>query len=123
MIVLDTNSLIRFFTNDDPKKAVKVKKLLEEEKKIFIPEVVFPELEYVLRGSYNASRKKIIKAFKFLLAQSNIKLTQTTKKAVELFERTRLDMADCLIAGHSLKNRLASFDKKLLSVKGIKKYW
>lgn len=123
MICLDTNSLIRFFTNDEPKKALKVKKLLEKEKKIFIPEVVFPELEYILKRIYKTQRRKIISAFKFLTSRSNIKLSRTVKKAVEIFESTRLDMADCLIAAHSLKGKLASFDKQLLSVKGVEKYW
>lgn len=123
MIFLDTNSLLRFFTNDDPKKAQKVKTLLKEEKEIFIPEVVFPELQYVLTKSYKAKRCKIIKVFKFLISQSNIKVSQTIKKAVELFETSPLDIADCLIAAHALKGKLASFDKQLLSIKGVKKYW
>lgn len=123
MIFLDTNSLIRFFTNDEPKKALKVKKLLEKEKKIFIPEVVFPELEYVLDGNYGASRKKIIDVFKFLSSRQNIKLNQSIKKAIEIFTQTNLDMADCLIAANSLKGKLASFDKKLLLIKGVRSYW
>lgn len=123
MIFLDTNSLIRFFTNDEPKQALKVKRLLEKEEKVFIPEVVFPELEYVLSGSYQASRKKIITAFQFLVSRSNIRLTLATKRAIEIFKQTMLDMADCLIAANSLKGKLASFDKKLLGVRGVKKYW
>lgn len=123
MTYLDTNSLIRFFTNDDPQKALLVKKLLEKEKEILIPEVVFPELEYVLRKVYKARRKKIINAFKFLVSRPNIKLSQAAKKAVGLFETSKLDIADCLIVTHSLKGKLASFDKQLLSIKGVKKYW
>ena len=123
MIFLDTNCLIRFFTNDYPEKALKVKKLLKQEKEIFIPEVVFPELEYILSGVYKAKREEILKIFKFLISQKNIKLGRVIKKAVEFFELTKLDMADCLIAAHSLKGKLVSFDKKLLSLKSIKKYF
>lgn len=123
MIYLDTSSLIRFFTNDEPQKALKIKKLLEKEKEIHIPEVVFPELEYVLSGNYKVSRKKIIEVFRFLISQPNIKLKQDIKKAVEIYQESRLDIADCLIAARSLKGKLATFDKKLLLVKGVKKYW
>lgn len=123
MICLDTNSLIRFFTNDEPKKALKVKNLLKKEKEIFIPEVVFPELEYVLAGTYKTDRKKIVEVFRFLVSQPNIKSGRILKTAVEIFERTKLDMADCLIAAHSLKGKLASFDKKLLLLKEVKRYW
>jgi predicted nucleic-acid-binding protein len=123
MVFFDTSSLIRFFTNDEPKKALKVKEVLEKEKKIFIPEVVFPELEYVLRGNYKAGRKKVTEVFQFLIAQPSIKLDKKVKKAVAIFKSSRLDMADCLVAAHSMQGKLASFDKKLLEVRGIKKYW
>lgn len=123
MIYLDTSSLIRFFTNDEPKKALAVKKVLEKEKEIFIPEVVLPELEYVLKRIYKSRREKIASIFKFLASRSNIKLSQVIKKAVGIFESTELDMADCLIAAHSLRGKLASFDRQLLSVPEVKKYW
>lgn len=116
MVFLDTNSLIRFFTKDDLDKASKVKNLLEKEKDIFIPEVVFPELEYVLASIYKIERKKIIIIFKFLISRSNIKLSRIVKKAVELFGTTKLDIADCLIVSHSLRGKLASFDEELLKV-------
>lgn len=123
MVYLDTSALIRFFTNDEPQKALQVKKLLEKEKKIYISEVVFPELEYVLAGVYQSSRVKIITVFNFLASRKNIKLNPNIQKAIEIFETTTLDMANCLIVSGSLKGKLASFDKKLLSVKSVNKYW
>ena len=123
MICLDTSSLIRFFTNDDSVKAKKVKELLEKENNIGIPEVVFPELEYVLKGAYQTPRKKILEVFQFLISRSNCKLDSTVSPAVKLFENTNLDIADCLIVSHSLKGKLASFDRQMLAIKGVKKYW
>lgn len=123
MIVLDTNSLIRFFTNDVKDQATKVKILLEKEKKIFIPDVVFPELEYVLEGQYYFTRGKLLEYFNFLLTLKNIKVNQPLRKAIEFFAISSLDMADCLIAAYSQKNRLASFDKHLLKISGGKPYW
>jgi len=122
-VYLDTSCLVRFFTKDNLKKAKAVKELLEKEKKIIVPEVVFPEIEYVLRRLYKTKRKKIISAFQFLISYPNIKTNQVVKKAMTVFENTKLDMADCLIAAHSLGAKLASFDKKLLSAKDIKSYW
>lgn len=123
MVCLDTSSLVRFFTNDDPVKAQKVKKLLEKEGDIRIPEVVFPELEYVLKGVYETPRKEILLTFQFLVSRSNCKLDQAVSLAVKLFEVTSFDMADCLIISHSFKGRLASFDHQMLVVQGVKKYW
>ena len=117
--ILDTSSLIRFFTKDILEKAVKVKKLLETEEHILIPDVVFPELEYVLSNEYEVSRKNLLHMFQFLASQKNIQVSGSIKKAIELFGETNLDMADCLIAATSLKGKLASFDKKLLQVNGV----
>lgn len=122
LIVLDTSSLIRFFTNDIPHKASRVKNILEKEKNISIPEVVFPELEYVLQERYKTSRENLVKIFRFLSSQKNIKVNSATKSAVTIFEKTNLDMADCIIASYSKKGLLASFDKKLLEVEGVNSY-
>ena len=122
-VCLDTSSLIRFFTRDEPKKALAVKKLLEKETEVFIPEVVFPEIEYVLRRVYKVKRGKLIAIFRFLISRSNIKLKPVVKEAVKIFENTNLDMADCLIAAHSLSGKLASFDKQLLLAVKSKSYF
>ena len=122
-VVLDTNALIRFFTNDMPDRATKVKELLENKKNKVIPEVVFPELEYILTDQYDTSRENLVKIFQFLASQKNIKFPKHIRKAIMIFEKSKLDMADCIIASHALKGELASFDKELLSVEEIKPFW
>ncbi len=122
-VILDTSSLIRFFTNDMPERATKVKELLENEKNIVIPEVVFPELEYVLADQYKTSKESLVKIFQFLASQKNIKLPHHIKKAILIFEKSKLDMADSIIASYALRGELASFDKQLLSTKEIKSFW
>lgn len=119
MTILDTNYIIRFLTNDDPVKAQISKKLILSEEILFIPDVVFPEIEYVLKSKlYEVSRDGITKAYSFLLSRKNIRMSNTAKKAIELFENSNFDMADCLIAAEAiLKNSvLASFDQKLLKL-------
>lgn len=123
LVVLDTNSLIRFFTNDIPNKAKKVKALLENEKYIVIPDVVLPELEYVLTDQYDTSRENLVKVFQFLASQKNIKFPKYIKKAILIFEKSKLDVADCIIASCSFKGEIASFDKELLSIEEIKPFW
>ncbi len=122
-IVLDTNTLIRFFTNDMPDKAQQVRELLESDNKLVIPEVVFFELEYILKGTYLVQKDKIIEIFMFLLGQKNIKVEPKVRQAVEIFKESKLDMADCIIAAASFKGELASFDQELLRIKKIKPYW
>lgn len=117
MIVLDTSSLIRFFTNDIPTKATKVKKVMESKKNIFIPDVCFPELEYVLMGkTYNSNRGNILKAFQYLATKKNIKISKEVVKAIGIYEKSKLDIADCIIAATAHKKELLSFNKQLISV-------
>lgn len=121
-VVLDTSSLIRFFTRDIEEKAAKVKSLLETEK-VIIPDVVFPELEYVLMSQYSCTRDNLIEFYQFLTSQKKIQTSPAVKKAVGIFEKTKLDMADCIIAAYSLKGTLASFDRELLQVESVKSFW
>jgi len=125
MTILDTNCLIRFFTKDDEHKANKVRKLLESMEELYIPNVVFHELEYVLSGGYKTTRIEIIKIFHFLISQKKIKVSKEVKQAIKLFEDSKLDMADCLVASHSIlkkDGKLASFDKKLIKVSKTQPY-
>lgn len=116
MLIIDTSALIRYFTNDIPSKANEVKKLLESNNKIYIPDVVFPELEYVLLSkTYNTNRSKILKAFQFLITRKNIKVSPEVNKATEIYRSTKLDIADCIIAASSTKHKLFSYDKSLIS--------
>lgn len=120
MIVLDTSSLIRFFTKDDIKKSLKVKKLIESRQQLYIPEVVFAELEYVLKGIvYGEGRAKILKACKFLLGKENIKVSSKVPVALQIYEQTNLDIADCLIISHANGRTLYSFDKKMLKTHSL----
>lgn len=111
----DTSALIRFFSNDDLNKAEKVKNILEDDlNEIKIPDVVFPEIEYVLSSKlYQLSRAEITKAFKFLLSHRNTKLSAHTKSALHFFESTKLDCADCFVLVSSKSEKLLSFDNRL----------
>ena len=116
MIVIDTSALIRFFTKDIPGDAEKVKNLIEQGEELKIPDVVFPEIEYVLLSkTYNASREKILKAFKFLILRKNIIVSKEVKRAILLYEKTGLDIADCIIVASAKGENLFSFDKKLIA--------
>lgn len=123
MIYIDTNSFIRLLTNDKPLKAQKVVRLLKSGLPIFVNEVVFPEIEYVLSKVYKAPRKKIIASYKFIASVSSVKIRKVIRKAITMYEKTHLDMADCIIVSESLKGELASFDEDLLKTKGVKNHW
>lgn len=123
MIYLDTSTLIRFFTKDDLVRAKKVKELLEEETEISINDVIFPELDYVLRKVYNLQRSDVASAYKFILSCPTIRCSKIISEAALRYESSNLSMADCIIAAASLNGQLASFDKQMLNIPGVTKYW
>ena len=65
--LLDTNLLIRFLTADDPEKALKVRRLLSQSRRIFIPDMVFAEIAWVLDTVYGVNREEIYIKLKSLL--------------------------------------------------------
>jgi predicted nucleic-acid-binding protein len=115
-ITIDTSALIRFFTNDESGKADKVRRLLETSEHIFIPEVVFPELEYVLTGTYDVTRSELVTIFEFLITTVSIVVEPSTKQAVELYKKSELDIADCITAAHAQNNQIATFDAELAKI-------
>ena len=115
--------MLKIIYNDQPIKAQKVVRLLKSGLPIFVNEVVFPEIEYVLRKVYKAPRGKIIASYKLIASVSSVKISKVVRRAITMYEKTSLDMADCIIATERLKGKLASFDERLLKTPGVKKYW
>ena len=122
MIIIDTSALVRFFTNDDKLKANKVKHLLEKEE-IFLPDIIFVELNYVLTKLYKIKKAELVKIYQFLLSRSNIQTSSEIKLAIELFKTVSLSVADCLVAVSAKEDKLASFDQKLIKISKAKSYW
>lgn len=118
MIVFDSSALIRFFTNDDIKKASEVARLLESPVKKLVPNVVFTEIEYVLLGVYKAKRSQVIKAFIFLSSLKNSIHGEYLQTAISIYKNTKLDMADCFVVSSAIENEaeLISYDYELTKV-------
>ena len=123
MIIIDTSALARYFTGDDKAKAEKVAALLDSHEDLLVPDVVLVELEYVLRKLYRATKAHVDTAYRFLAARPNIRLNDDVRRAIALFHQKMLSFADCIIVTEAENGKLASFDRKLLNVVGVKRYW
>ena len=71
MIGIDTNLLVRLFTNDDAKQARYAEKLIESNR-VFISKSVLLKTEWVLRYTYELSSDVIYKAFENLLGLPHV---------------------------------------------------
>jgi predicted nucleic-acid-binding protein len=63
LIAVDTNVLVRYFTNDDPEQARRAASLLAGPETVYVAHSVLMELEWVLRAIYELPRPAILTAF------------------------------------------------------------
>ena len=96
MIAVDTNLLVRIFTNDDPIQARRAVKILKSDE-IFIPKTVLLETEWVLRHAYGIGRSHILIGFQKLLGLPNVNVEDPDGiyQAISWYEN-KFDFADAL---------------------------
>lgn len=102
MIGLDTNVLVRYVMQDDPKQSQKASKLIESltpEVPGFVPLVALIELVWVLTACYDLTREQVAQALDGLLRAKEIVLerAEQVSQALRTFGATGADFADCLI--------------------------
>ena len=102
MIGLDTNVLVRYVMQDDPKQSQKASRLIESltpEAPAFVPLVSLVELVWVLISCYDLTRAQIGQALDGLLRAKEIVLdrAEQVSQALRTFGASSADFADCLI--------------------------
>ena len=119
MISVDTNILVRFFTEDDPTQLKQVHKLFKAQDKkrgIFISLVVLLELHWVLDSCYQWSRDKFCDCMEDVLRcpQFALENPQVVKIAVSRY-RKKEDFSDALIGQIAAVRNLKTytFDRAL----------
>lgn len=120
MISVDTNLLVRLFTNDDKKQARFAQKLIEDNA-IYITKSVLLETEWVLRYTYELDSDAIRKAFEGLLGlpHATVEDPACLIKTMQWFN-LNFDFADALhLASSQTADGFATLDKNF--VKNAKK--
>ena len=115
MISLDTNVLVRFFTNDERRQAKRARALIEGND-VFVAATVLLESEWVLRAAYGFTADQILDAFRKVLGLARVQVEAADKveKAFSWYA-AGLDFADALhVAFSGSAERFATFDEKLV---------
>jgi predicted nucleic-acid-binding protein len=102
MIGLDTNVLVRYIMQDDPKQSPLATALVESlsaEVPGFVTQVSVVELCWVLSSAYGLDRAQLVAALDGLLRSKEIvvEAAEIVWKALRVFQGGRADFADCLI--------------------------
>ena len=102
-VVVDTNLLVRYLTEDDPAKAMSVDALLKKARlgkiKILFPSVVVAELVWVLESFYRMSREQISELVNAILHTPGIEVQDEAiiSGATRFYGQTNIDFVDAWI--------------------------
>ena len=128
---LDANIFIRYLTNDDPAKADRVEKLLDQaaggKNRLLTTEMVIAEVIWVLESFYKLDNRAIGPMVKAILATPGLEVINgnLVEKAVEHYMAENIDFIDGYIAAVMVRHKVSeifSYDKKHLArIKGIRR--
>ncbi|TSC88283.1 MAG: twitching motility protein PilT [Microgenomates group bacterium Gr01-1014_7] len=120
VLVLDTNTLLRFLLDDVLSQTKEIRKKIELAKlgkiKLVVPQIVVFEIVYALTKEYGFKIEEVIGVLRRLLINKDLQIQDE-----DIFEQTlrifskKLSLADCFIYFFAKKNNaeLFTFDKNL----------
>lgn len=129
MIGLDTNVLVRYLTQDDPKQSLLATRVFEKELSSgnpgFVTAITLCELVWVLEDCYAATRAHVREAIEGLLRSQQIVVEShdLVWRALRLFAASKVDFSDALIGEIARENGAETsltFDKAAAALPGFK---
>lgn len=102
MIGLDTNVLVRYIMQDDPKQSPKATTLVESLDDVgsgYVTLVSIVELVWVLGASFELTRAQVAQALDGIIRTKQFKIENADQviRALRVFKGGMSDFADCLI--------------------------
>ncbi|QJR14654.1 PIN domain-containing protein [Usitatibacter palustris] len=128
MIALDTNVVIRYLAQDEPRQSAAATRLLEKtltaQNPGFICLVTLCEIAWVLEECYGADRDRIRAVVEGLLGTKQIEVesAELAWKALRAWQGTRADLSDAIIGQVGLAHgasKVVTFDKAAAKLSGF----
>ena len=129
MAALDTNVLLRFLLQDDPKQSASATRLVRAAgaagDSLYVSISVVLEMEWVLRSRFKLSKAAVVQTFLSLLETVELRFERTSalEWALNQYEETSADFSDCLhaaLASQAGEQPLWTFDKAAARVHGAR---
>ena len=119
--LVDTNIVLRYLLNDVPKQATLVEKYFIAAKErtitLFIPIIVFMELDFALTKFYSVSKIKTIEYLCSVakLGYVDVQNRDVVLRALSLYKNSVVSFVDTLLVAESVyqDKELLTFDQKL----------
>ena len=114
---LDTNLLVRFYTDDDREQADLAEAILAGGGRLFVPTTVLIELDWVLSKAYRLRSARVVAILRHLLAIPGLQVERPAAVAAAIDAYSRgLDFADALhLTASAHCKRLLTFDRRFAS--------
>lgn len=128
MIAVDTNVLVRFLVDDDPRQsaaaAALVERAVQSEESLYVSAIVLCETVWVLTVSYSVPRLDVVKTLQNLLRARHLTFGDPDRlaRAVDAFAHGRGDFADYVIREDATAagcRSVMTFDRDLLREEGF----
>lgn len=127
MTGLDTNVLVRYVMQDDPKQAARATQLIEsftQQQPGWVAVVSVAEFVWVLESCFDLERDQIALALATLLRSSQLVVEQgeVVWRALRRFKESSADFADCLIERSAVASgceRTMTFDRNAAKHAGM----
>ncbi|WP_280467460.1 PIN domain-containing protein [Nocardia cyriacigeorgica] len=125
-VYLDTNILIRHFTQDPPDMGRRATAFLAESETLFLPDLILAETVYVLQSVYRVPRPHVAALSRALIGSRNIETDDPALliRAVDIYEHHRLSFADAhlvALAESDPGSSVVSFDKGIGKVGTVRR--
>lgn len=128
MVGIDTNVLVRYLTQDDPKQSAIATRFVEgslsAENPGFVSMITLCEIAWVLADAYGADRKSIRATVETLLAtkQLVVERTELVWKALRAWDGVSADFSDALIGQIAIAHgaqKTVTFDRTAARLSGF----
>ena len=118
---MDTNTFIRYFTNDIPEHAEKIERLLHRaqigEIKLVTHEVIVAEIVWVLESVYEMDKEQVYELVQAMLNTRNLEIPNKAvlRETIKVYKDKNIDFTDAYTVSYMRAKgfkKLCSFDKK-----------
>lgn len=122
-MVVDSDVIIRFLTNDDPQKASRFEKLLKTGQKVVLTDVTFAEIYWTLASFYRFPKEKILGSLEALINHKSIICRKIILAgAIKILRGSNISLIDAYNAAYGFIEgdaKILSFDRGFGKISGI----